>query len=516
MQKNLTILLAILLIFGGLLRIYHIEFGLPHSFYADEPEFSELAIKYTYEIRDILKNGDYYKLIPISYVYGTLPTYILTLLVMGFSKMSNLFNIPFDKTTLFIFQRVITALTSTFLIFIGAHLYKATINNKSWFGFATTAGLLALNWKLIVHAHYVNADIFLSLFIALSIYYLAKYLEKEISTGQLVLSALFFGAAAGTKITAMITFPLHLALILWKKDYRGAIAYGFIVFGIFALTNPFSVIFAQDFAYRVFTLSSKEAGLVFDSVDLSVTKYIEALIFMATPVFFITSLYGMYTALKERVNGNKNVLLMGTILIYLLFFTFQSRRIDRWLLPILPLILVYTAAGLEKLKTEFKFRKVLLTVVIAGGFQYAFYIGLLLSQFQRNTPKSEAYLWAKENLPATSTKLAYTEEGLDPLNKLPYSRVRKFEVYASENAQFFMPEEPYLYDYVIISSRPMENFKKPEVKKQYPFYYARWKSFEETLQDTSKFELVKDFTVSKPNLIPLSDVFIYKRITGNL
>jgi len=58
----------------------------------------------------------------------------------------------------------------------------------------------------------------------------------------------------------------------------------------------------------------------------------------------------------------------------------------------------------------------------------------------------------------------------------------------------------------------MENHRRPEVKEAYPEYYLRWNGFFRTLNTTEKFELVKDFSLSKPNLIPLSDVFIYRNL----
>ena len=58
-QKKKNILFALLITFIAVyLRLHHINFGLPHSFHADEPEIAELAIKYTYEIRDIVKNNN--------------------------------------------------------------------------------------------------------------------------------------------------------------------------------------------------------------------------------------------------------------------------------------------------------------------------------------------------------------------------------------------------------------------------------------------------------------------------
>ena len=58
----------------------------------------------------------------------------------------------------------------------------------------------------------------------------------------------------------------------------------------------------------------------------------------------------------------------------------------------------------------------------------------------------------------------------------------------------------------------MANFKRPEIQKAYPEYVKRWQAFESELMDPSKYELVKTFELPKPNLIPLSDVYIYKNI----
>ncbi|KKS22809.1 MAG: hypothetical protein UU80_C0002G0041, partial [candidate division WWE3 bacterium GW2011_GWA1_41_8] len=150
------ILITLVFILAIVLRFWHIEFGLPHSFYADEPEIAEPAIKYTYELRDIIANGNYYKLIPISYVYGTFPSYLLTAAVMFFSKSLNIAGIVFDKTTLYILMRSINAVMSLAVIPLMATLYlklypdEKRINNRIFSGALIAFFLAALNWKMIV------------------------------------------------------------------------------------------------------------------------------------------------------------------------------------------------------------------------------------------------------------------------------------------------------------------------------------------------------------------------------
>ena len=167
MSKKKVIFIFLIIALSGLFfRLWHINFGLPHSFYADEPEIAELAIKYTYEFKDIIQNNNYYKLIPISFVYGTFPAYFLTGFTMFFSKSLNILNLNFDKTTLYIFMRILMGLTSLSIAIVSSLLYKKMFKDK--FGFLLVLGLLALNWKFIVHGHYVNTDIILTALLSLS------------------------------------------------------------------------------------------------------------------------------------------------------------------------------------------------------------------------------------------------------------------------------------------------------------------------------------------------------------
>lgn len=500
---------AVLLILGIAFRLYHIEFGLPQSFYADEPEIAEPAIYYTYEIRNIINNNDYYKLIPISFVYGTLPVYTMTLALMIFSKGLNLLHLTFDKTTIFIFLRVVTTILSTGVILATTALAKKHLENTKTI--LLVLFLVALNWKFIVLSHYVNADIILTLMLLLSFYMFWLY-DKNQTNKNLFLAGIFFGLAVGTKVTALISLPLFLYLIWKKRDVYGLPGFVFSMVLAFMISNPFSILFFKDFSLRIYGMLSKEGGMVFDSVDANPFKYFIALMYMITPYVLAAAIYGAYRKIKHAKDKNFDIFLAANVVLYLLFFSVQSRRVDRWLLPILPVVLIYAAYGLEYIFEMLKTVKYKLGAAILIFGIYLIHPVLLLTQFQRWTPKSQAYLWAQSNLPETSAKLVYTEEGLDPMNKLGFAKVIQFQVYASDGAQLFYPDNPMAYDYIIVSSRPMENFKRPEVVRAYPYYAYRWQIFEKTLQDPRFFEVIQSFALSKPNLIPLSDVTIYKRL----
>lgn len=510
MMKKTKLIIAILTVTGIFLRLWHIEFGLPHSFYADEPEIAELAIKYTYEIRAVVENGDYYKLVPVSYVYGAFPSYLFTFVTMFVSKTSNLLGMPASKLDLYIGVRTFNSLLSFLIVPVVTYIFYRKTKRV---GLSVLLyALLSLNWKLIVHAHYVNADILLTLLISASFLTTLLYHEKQKpDTALTLVTGILLGLAVGTKITALITLPLYIWVFYRGGRFRNAAALLFITFGVFTLSNPFSLIFAGDFVFRIYEMLFKEGGLVFDSANYSYLKYFSALAFMATPAVLLLSAAGIVSKIKGKTSDKFDAFLLLNFAVYFVFFSIQSRRIDRWLLPILPVVLYFAVAGFEKLRRKINPKLSYLIVIAVLGY-YSYFPALLLTQFQRWTPKSEAYLWMKENTPELSTKLVYTEEGLDPMNKLPGAKVYQYEVYSSDGAQFFYPKDPAYYDYVVVSSRPMENHRRAEVVRAYPDYSTRWDKFENAINSPGKFEMIKSFTLPKPNLVPLSDVYIYKNL----
>ncbi len=517
-HKILLYSLSLTTFLGLILRLYHINFGLPHSFHADEPEFAELAIKYTYNLKSIMRTKSYYELIPVSYVYGTVPTYILTVVTMVFSKSANLLGIGFDKTILYVAMRVFQAIFTMLIPIATTGIYFLLFSHERSSTSQKKLGLLfafffaALNWKLIVLAHYINADIFLTVFLSLSYLFLIYYYFQGPNKKITIVLGVLLGMAFGTKVTAILSLPLYLLLYISKKDFYGLAVLLFIIFGTFVITNPFSWAFANDFAFRTITLSVKENGLVFDSVDFGYFKYIYSLNYLVTPALFVGLLLGVVLIFKKGSDTTLHFATVGIVAAYLLFYSLSTRRVDRWLLPILPLVFVYASYGiisLQKYLNKYVYYVALVAVVVI----YLYFPYLLIWQFNRHTPKSEAYVWAQNNLPKLSTKLVLSKEGLDPMNKLDSVKVMNFESYESEGAQYSLPENPLVYDYVIISSRPLKYAKNEEIAKKYPFYHQAWVNFENTINNPSQFILIKEFSLPKPDLIELSDVLIYERIT---
>ncbi len=480
-RKYISLFLLVCTV-GLFFRLWHIEFGLPQTFPADEPEIVEPAIKYTYEIRNILRERDYYKLVPISFIYGTFPTYLNTFATMGFSKILGLLAIGFEKMHIYVFLRVINAFFSMFIVLAVGIITQGLFKNK-WATFWAVF-FAALNWKFIVHAHYINADLTQTILLSLSYAALLKYYLKESDTKYVLVTGILFGLAIGTKITTLLGLPFYLFIFWAKKDWKSAGAFLLIILGAFIISNPFALIFSDRFFFRIYEMFFKEAGLVFDSVDTSPFKYFLALNEMATPIVWLSALFG---TLKSFRNKNAfHIFLAGTTVLYILFFSIQNRRVDRWLLPILPIFFAYAGYGITIMLQILhgKKSKIIVTALVLSI--YLLNPIALLTEFQRETPRSAAYYWALENLDPKARKLVYTEEGLDPFYKLPGAHVELVPVYENEGAQFFYPQDPEKYEYVVVSKQILMYKNKMPLIDKYPLYILRWRLFENSLSKYQK------------------------------
>lgn len=509
-SKSKISILSLIFLVGLFFRLWHVDFGLPHYFHNDEPEIVELALTPAIEFRDTFLNLNLNKLEPNSFIYGTFPSYLLIPKLFVLNQINQVANLNLTKADFYFASRIITAILSAAIILFSGYLYKKLFKNN--FGFYLTTLLVALNWKLIVFGHFVNTDIFLTTLITGVLLFLVRFFENNKKL-PLILSGVFFGLAVGTKITALLSLLPIIYIFTVKKKLESLIKFLLIAFLSFAVTNPFSIIHISEFLQRIIQMQSKEGGVVFSSANENPLKYIISLAFISTPFIFVTSLFGVIKLPKDK--KKIHIFLIANIIIYILFFSLSKRKTDRWLLPILPITLVYASYGVVKLKAilnKIQF-KIILTVL---GLTYVAFPILLLFQFRSYTPKSKSYLWSKQNLPNNAKKLIITETGTSAYENLENTKVYRFNVYESKGAQFEKPPSLKNIDYVVVASKPILNFKKDYVKKHYPDYSKNWRGFENKLKNTNEFELIKSFELPKPNIITLSNMYIYKNLNNEM
>lgn len=535
MSKARKVFISIFLIstisIGIFLRLYKIDFGLPYNFIGDETDIHDAVIKFSLNYKFMLANGSLNDFAPDSYVYGMFPTYFLTLCTMVLNKFASIFSFHIDIDSYHIYMRIITSIFSLSIPLFAYLIYKELFKKSK--GSLMILFLTFLNWKLVVHSRYLNQDIYLTSLFTTSLYFLIKYLNsksKKVKTLSLILSSVFFGFAVGTKIIGLISLAIIIPVIFTKGKFKDIILFSFFIILSFAISNPFSMINFNSFISRVITMKTREAGVVFSSVDQNPFKYIFGLSNILTPPVFIISLISIIIFLKGKFKDIKlkrsdpeilsNLLLIGNFFIYLIFFSLNKRLVERWMLPIIPILCIYASYGIRGIKNlvEDERTQKILIISLTSIFliSYSFNALILYKQIKLGDTRILAYEWTKEYINKTDNGnpkiLVYTNKGRDPFIRIGNCDVKLFKVYESGNAQDSMPVDPKQYDFIVTYSGMERNYENPYVAKNYPQYSSAWTNFQEELDSSGYFNLIKKFKTTEINLMGLSDIYIYERI----
>lgn len=525
-----------IILLGLFLRLNKIDFGIPYSFLYDETDIYDNVIKYAFNYKFIIANDDLKEFSPPSYVYGMFPTYFLTICVIILNKLISIFKFTIDFNYYLVFMRIVTSLFSLLGVIFTALLAKRL--NKNIKVFLITLALAALNWKLAAHSHYLNQDTYLMVLFVSSYYFLISFMdgnkenENSIKSVKyyipLGVSSLLLGLATGTKITALIVVPIIFLVLFLKKDLKSILLYIFGIFIGFALSNPFSIINFSSFLSRLILMKSVEAGVVFTSVNTNPFKYILYLFHLLTPLVFILSVVGMCEAVKNIIRKVKDknlndacyshIILIGSAVIYILFFSLTPRLTDRWLLPIIPILLIYSTFGFMLSENILEKRRVLkIALLVITALIYFYYSFTLINQLNIGKPRVNAYLWVKEYFSSSENEnkkiLMYTNKGdRDPFAKIKNIEMHMLMVYESRGALGFYPKNPMNYDFIILHSSFENNFKNRYVMNKYPDYYNTWMGFYNTVNDPSRFQVLRRFKTTKLDLIGVPEIYIYKRV----
>jgi len=518
-HKKFVCIFCLIFVLGVFLRFYNIGFGLPYVTYADEDKLGNKAVVLSYSLKDIITSKDFLRLAPDDFVYGTFPIYLNSIILLLYKIILKPFGQTVQLYGAYMTLRIVNGVLLLSLVPVLAVLYHRIFKDK--LGTLIFTFLLAFNWKIIVHSHYLNTDILLTALLAISFLTLYNFYSSEkLNNKLLILSSIFYGLAVGTKVTALITLPLYLFLIIKKSNLKNAGKFLLVLVLSYAISNPFTFIQLQRFFERVSQMRLKENGIVFDSADFTVYKYFLALIFMETLPVFIFSIVGAFWWAKKAVEKKNylfHIFLIGNFLIYFLFFTISSRRVDRWILPILPIALFYAAFIcsfiLKKAFTKsIIYKTCAISLLLICSTYYLKFPFMLLSQFEIQTPQIKMFKWAKQNLISETPKILLTDTSLDPLREIHGVKIMKIGIYASQGAQNQLPYDPTFFEYVFVESRPFSRYQSPVVKELYPTYYARWKLFDDMVRKSSDFVLIKSFETQSPSLIPLSSIYLYKNL----
>lgn len=505
-KKNLDVrfLLVLLLILILLGRFLYLDYGLPYIQQADEVELVEYPLNYAVNIKKIF-HGDYEFFKPFSFVYGTFPAYLNTLLLVPFLKFTSFFELSQDRYFIYLYLRVIYALFSIFSC-LGVYFVAKELTKDRFIPLLASL-LVSLNYTFLWLSKYLNNDSLIVLFTIWFVYFYLKF-SKSLENKFLYLSIFFIALGISTKITFIIVLLYPVIDLVLKKKFKEIIFSSLLILFVYLVTNPFTFIFPQEFFNRVLEMRIKENGIVVDSFNTSPFKYLNS---VYLNLGLLITIFGFYKIYLDFVNKKIDVTTI-TAIVFILFFSISQRLVDRWVVPIYFILIINSLLIIYELKGKLLQKLILLTLFLVFANKF---IGVNL-ELSENAPMRNSYLFFKDKyfLPEKRIYIV-TEKGLNPYFDLGKKGMGYFQapvvLYESEGAFKSFPDNPKNYDFIIFSTKVRDYYLNPYIQKINPQYSNKWETFYLELTNSNNFEIVGFFGSNNPSLINKENILIFRK-----
>ncbi len=310
---------------------------------------------------------------------------------------------PEEIAKFYMVGRFVTALYGIGLIVLSYLISKKVLKNN--IGPFISSLLILFTPLMLLNAHYMYVDVPGLFWIMACLFVTAKFIET-FSFKKVFLAGLFSGLACGTKVTfgASLIIPV-IGILLSHKDlkqlFKGLTltVAAFLLF--FFVTNPYFLITFP----KPLIILSEHTGLSF-----SWRFYISSLKYGLGIPLFIFALIGILIkilSLKKNKLFEKRVvlLLLSWILFFFVFISSFSIAFSRYILPIVPPLIILGCSGWFELLNKLKSVKKhigysIVTFVLLFTFCYGMsYEKLLVNKNIR----TEAGEWIAKNIKQSST-----------------------------------------------------------------------------------------------------------------
>ena len=342
--------LLILIAFG--LRMYAVNWGLPYVEHHDEPESANAVMA-------MLRNGDWN---PRFFQYPSLYLYMLRLVFAAHWAYGHHIGLYTAQSQLpegtyyylqspgfFTWGRAFTAIlgsaTVALLFLVGRRWWGARVG-------LVAAAVLAVSPFHMRHSQYITTDVPSALLTLLALAAALRLLENQ-RWGSYALAGLVAGLAAGTKYNAgavVLAIVAAHSLGWGRASLRqlGRLAWaGFWCIAGFLITTPYAVITPQAFIGDLMTQYSHYTDAIVSGDLTTRWPVMGYLRFFWTegllPLPCLAASVGIVTCLRWR--DRPGLVLVAFALPYWIFALSQMQHFFRNLMPIFPILALYTAIG---------------------------------------------------------------------------------------------------------------------------------------------------------------------------
>jgi Dolichyl-phosphate-mannose-protein mannosyltransferase len=394
--------LFLIVFVGFAVRVVGLAHGLPHIYHPDEHNLSFRAL-------DAMGHGGN----PGWFEYPTLTLYCLSLVysimfLVGkvFGQFQSGLYVAFvaNPAPFHMVGRLMVVAFGTLSIVVA---YTAAKRMSGVRCGLIAAFFVSICFLLVQQSHFLTVDIPTSFWVLL---WACVVLGGITDFKSLSRVAILAGMATGSKYNCgLLMIPLYIYAARRYKDVKmskaGAMAcvLGFFLLG-FLVSTPYAIFdfatFKSDLAYQAYT---SRGGSLYGAAPFGLLRYLmhSLPIGLGFPLL-IVSIMGTYRAVRRGSDSMRIVAAGG--LLMLLFLAPWPRAWARWLVPIVPLMLLFAAWEVEywiqKLKLTAKQTAVFAVMVpILIAVPCIPRIIALDLQLPRTDTRSVAYEWIEENIP---------------------------------------------------------------------------------------------------------------------
>jgi len=334
-----------LVILGACLRVWGIGFGLPYAYHPDEHNL-------TYHALEAGAN----RLNPGWFEYPSLMMYLLGGVYLLYYLVLHLLGSVQSLSDFWVLYKTepagFTLLGRLLVAVMGTLTLGFTFRLGRW-AYGRSAGLFALlflsvSFLHVRDSHFITVDVPLTLFCTLAV--LGALLGCSKGTGYLHWAAVAAGLATGTKYTgALCLLPVWMAVLLLpgqsgRAKVKQAALCTFLCLLVFLVTTPYAALdfqsFLRDIRYQVFTTEASEPIYGGGGPRWLVYLAEELRWGLGLPLELLC-LAGVGYALRRRYRSDWVIL--AFVLPYFIFIGAWSRHWGRWILPMVPALLVLGA-----------------------------------------------------------------------------------------------------------------------------------------------------------------------------
>lgn len=447
---------------AALVRLAHVNYGLPHLYFWDEEMVINAAREMIFAGR--LWPASFYRypsfLIDLQALVSV-PAYLNAL--GSYSSFVDFVDIPIRYFVLN--GRLLTVGFGVAGVLV-SYLFASRIWRKPWWGLAAAA-LLAIAGFNVLKSRIIAVDAPMAALALASCYFLFRFRAQK-TVKHLLWSGAFMGAAVGAKYNAAYFIPaVILALACWRRPAREFAFWGLMVAGVFLLTTPGALFRLNQLVtslgknYYHYKTSGDE--LFVSAVPLlGAGRFLFSREFTYLPTIFAALGVGV-VIWKWRLDG---FLFAAFLISFELAIAGMAIWTPELVVNVLPFIALFAAAGLGAV-VEFvaarvprRMGTVAAAVVIAAFFALPVVeIILDLRAWSLVDPRTKGATWISENVPWPSVvvKEVYNETPLHlggetdaaPIDEAKYAIIRTDQItretpedWASHGAVYYVGHFP--------------------------------------------------------------------------